>query len=317
MSHPLRGAALFILGLFLFACMDTTTKYLAGSYNVPLIVAIRYIGNALLMLALFAPRHGAELVTTDRTGMVIVRAACLAAVSLLVGLALQRMPVGETTAINFIAPLIVVLLARPLLGERIGLLGWAAALLGFGGVLLIVRPGSGLDGVGVLLVLSAVAANAGYQILSRSLAATEQTIAMLFYTALFGSILFGIALPWTFHGRAPSPFELLLFASLGFYGGLGHYLFTAAYRHAPAAILAPMTYLQLVWAGLLGWLVFGHVPDGLGLAGMAIVTMSGLMIAFRSGGPRATSQPDMVTGKRPEGPSIRRYPAHQRAFRSR
>jgi drug/metabolite transporter (DMT)-like permease len=282
MKIQVRGALLFILGLFLFACMDTTTKYLSASYNVPMIVAFRYIGNALLMILLFAPSHRRELVHTERTGLVLLRALCLASASLLVGLALQRMPVAETTSITFIAPLIVVLLARPLLGERIGLLGWAAVLVGFAGVMLIVRPGSGLNAVGVMLALTAVAANTGYQLLSRTLADTERTIAMLFYTALFGSIAFGIALPWTLHGRAPSAFELLLFASLGVYGGLGHYLFTAAYNHAPASILAPMTYLQLLWAGLLSWAIFGYVPDGLTVLGMATVTVSGVLIALKS-----------------------------------
>jgi drug/metabolite transporter (DMT)-like permease len=286
-AHPLRGALLFVVGLLLFACMDTTTKYLAAHYNVPLIVAIRYIGNLLLMVVLLAPTHGQELVRTRRTGLVLVRALCLAAVSLLVGLALQRMPVAETTAINFIAPMIVVMLARPLLGERIGRLGWAAALLGFAGVLLIVRPGSGLEPFGVLLALCAVGAAVAYQLLSRVLAATEQTIAMLFYTALAGAALFGLALPWFWKGQVPTAFEALLFSSLGFYGGLGHFLFTAAYREAPASLLAPMNYLQLLWAGLLGWLVFGHVPDRIGMIGMCVIAASGVLVALKTRRPPA------------------------------
>lgn len=285
MHHPWRGALLCIFGLFLFACMDTTIKYLAASYNVPLIVACRYIGNLLLMVALLGPTRRHELVRTDRTGLVVLRAACLAFTSLVVGLALQRMPVAETTAISFIAPLVVVLLARPLLGERIGAVGWTAAILGFGGVLLIVRPGSGLDPLGVVFALTAVAANAAYQLLSRILVDSERTLAMLFYTALFGSIIFGLALPWTLHGRVPSMFELLLFASLGMYGGLGHFLFTKAYRYADASILAPMTYFQLLWAALLGWIIFRQVPDALSVIGMAVIAGSGLAIALK---PRRT-----------------------------
>lgn len=293
MHHPWRGALLCIVGLFLFACMDTTTKYLSATYNVPMIVAFRYLGNLLLMVALLGPTRRHELMRTDRTGLVLVRAACLASASLLVGLALQRMPVAETTAISFIAPLVVVLIARPLLGERIGVIGWAAAIAGFGGVLLIVRPGSGLNSLAVIFALTAVAANAGYQLLSRVLVGSERTLAMLFYTALFGSIVFGLALPWTLHGRVPSAFELLLFASLGIYGGLGHFLFTKAYRYADASILAPMTYFQLVWAGLLGWIIFRHVPDPLSMVGMAVIAGSGLVIALK---PRkklsAASVPD-------------------------
>lgn len=281
MSQSLRGALLCILALFLFACMDTTTKYLSATYNVPMIVAFRYLGNLLLMVALLGPTRRVELMHTERTGLVLFRAACLASASLLVGLALQRMPVAETTSISFIAPLVVVLLARPLLGERIGWIGWIAAIFGFAGVLLIVRPGSGLHAMGVFFALTAVIANAAYQLLSRVLVNSERTLAMLFYTALFGSVIFSIALPWTLHGRSPTGLELLLFASLGLYGGLGHFLFTKAYRFADASILAPMTYFQLVWAGLLGWLIFRHVPDAWSMVGMAVIAASGLMIALK------------------------------------
>ncbi|HEY0131432.1 MAG TPA: DMT family transporter [Allosphingosinicella sp.] len=283
--HSLRGAALFLLGLLLFACMDTTTKYLAERYDVPLIVAVRYIVNCLLMVVLLAPVHGRRLVETRRTHMVVARALCLAAASLLVGLALQRMPVAETTAITFLAPMLVVLMAGPLLGERIGAIGWAAALGGFAGVLLVVRPGTGLESAGIAFALAAVGANAGYQTLSRLLASTERTLALLFYTALIGAIGFGIAAPFFWGGPAPDAFRILLFLSLGVYGGLGHFLFTAAYRHAPASILAPMTYFQLVWAALLGWLVFGHVPDGASAAGMAVIAASGLAIALKPRDP--------------------------------
>ena len=282
MHHPLRGALLFLVGLLLFACMDVTTKYLAASYDVPLIVAVRYIVNCLLMVVLLAPTHGRHLVETQRTGLVVLRAGCLAVVSVLMGLALQRIPVAEATAINFLAPMLVVLAARPLLGERIGVVGWVAAIAGFGGVLLVARPGTGLNLAGIGFALSAVGANVGYQLLSRVLATSERTIALLFYTALVGAIVFGLALPWFWGGPAPGVRVVLLFVSLGVYGGLGHFLFTAAYRHAPASMLAPMSYLQLLWAGLLGWLVFGHVPDALSLCGMAVIAGSGLAIAVKS-----------------------------------
>lgn len=279
--RPLLGAFMLTLGLFLFACMDATTKHLAETYNVPLIVAVRYAVNLLLMLVLLGPRQGRKLVQTRRTRLVLARAGCLAAASLLVGLALQRMPIAETTTINFLAPIIVVIVAGRMLGERVGVTGWFAALLGFAGILLIVRPGSGLETIGVLCALGGVAANTAYQLLSGALIATERTIAMLFYTALTGTVLFGLMLPWSASGQAPDFGQVVMFLSLGFYGGLGHFLFTAAYRHAQATLLAPLTYLQLVWAALLGFAVFGHVPDALSLAGMIVVIISGVMVGLR------------------------------------
>lgn len=280
--HPFRGVLLFVTALLLFSSLDVTIKYLSNLYAVPLVVAFRYIVHCLLMVVLLVPTQGARLVQTRRTGLVLLRAACLMAVSLLMSLAFKRMPVAEATSINFLAPMLVVLLARPVLGERIGVLGWVAAVTGFAGVLLIVRPGSGLEMTGVMFVLCAVLAGATYQLLSRVLVSTERTIALLFYTALAGAICFGALLPLFWGGVRPSPLVIALFLSMGVTGGLGHYLFTLAYRDAPASLLAPVNYLQMLWAGLLGWLVFGHVPDGWSVLGMVVIACSGVMVALKS-----------------------------------
>jgi drug/metabolite transporter (DMT)-like permease len=229
-----------------------------------------------------APRHSGHLLQTKRRGLVMLRAVTLVFASLFVGLALQRMPLAETTAIIFLAPMLVVLLASPMLNERIGTIGWIAAVAGFVGVLFIARPGSGLDTAGIIFALFAVAANASYQLLSRLLAGTESAVTLLFYTALVGSIVFGLTLPWFWEHKTPSHLELLLFLGMGAAGGLGHYLFTLAYRYAAASLIAPVLYLQLLWAALLGWLVFDTAPDSLSFLGMAIVAGSGLLIAFKS-----------------------------------
>ena len=281
-AHPLEGLVLLLSALFFFACMDTTAKFLAASYPVPLIMAVRYVVNLGLMVALLAPRQGWQLLETRRTGLVVLRGLSLVGASLFVGLALQRMPVAETTAFIFLGPMLVVLMARPLLGEHIGLLGWIAVLSGLAGVLLIARPSGGLDGAGLAFALCGAVANAIYQLLSRLLSTTERTVALLFYSALVGSVCFGLCLPWFAQGAPPSLKQIALFVSLGVYGGFGHYLFTAAFRHAPASLLAPVNYLQMLWAGLLGWVVFGHVPDGMTLAGMCVVAASGVMIAVKT-----------------------------------
>ncbi len=278
-DQPLRGLALIIGATMLFAYNDTTNKFLVTEYNVPLVTAIRYIVHTILMLALVAPFHGKAMVRTTRTSLVLIRGACLAIASLLMGFALQRMPVAETTAIVYLGPVLVILLSGPLLHEKVGPGAWLAAALGFSGVMLIARPGSGLDPLGVLFTLGNVAVSVGYSLLSRVLARTERTMTMLFYTALIGAIAFGILLPWTLHGVAPTPLQVLLFISLGLSAWLGHYLFTQSYRYAPAAILAPMNYLHLGWAVLLGWLVFGHAPEPIALAGIALVAAAGITSA--------------------------------------
>ena len=292
--QPLRGLVLILGATLLFAYNDTTNKLLITEYNVPMVTAIRYIVHCLLMLAIVAPIHGREMVRTQRTGWVIVRAISLALGSLLVSLALQRMPVAETTAIVYLCPVIVVLLSGPVLKEKVGAMAWIAAVLGFAGVITIARPGGGLDPLGVVFVLGNVVVATAYNLLSRVLAHTERTMPMLFFTALAGAIGFGIFLPWTLHGAAPTPLQVALFVGLGVSAWLGHYLFTQSYRYAPAALVAPMTYMHLVWAGILGWLVFGHAPDAIAMVGMALVALAGVLGAIR---PRRGQRPAQLAAE--------------------
>lgn len=281
-ARPLRGIALVTGAVFLFACMDSTTKYLVAEYPAPVVIAVRYIVQCLLMVVLLAPSMGRQLVQTQRTGLVMVRAACLAGTSLAMALALYRLPIAEATAIVFLAPLIVVVVGGVVLREQIGWIGALAAIAGFIGVLLIVRPSAGLDPLGVVYALAGAALIAVYQLLSRVLSSTESTMALLFYGALFGSILYGLLVPWYLDGQVPSLLQVGLFLSMGVTGGLGHYLFTAAHRHASASTLAPVMYVQLLWASLLGWLVFDHVSDGISILGMGVVALSGLAVVLKS-----------------------------------
>ena len=291
-NQTMRGVSLTLAALLCFAAMDTTVKYLAESYNIPLIVAIRYIVNTLFVIAVFAPRQRKEMVRIQRTGLVLLRAASLTIMSLLVGLVLKVMPVAEMIAISFLTPLMVALLARPLLGETIGLLGWLATLTGFVGVMFIAQPGNGLDSGAVLMMLAVVVVNTFYQLLSRILAPTETTVALLFYTTLMGTIVFGLMLPWAWYGLEPTAWQIFLFISTGITGGIGHYLFTAAYRYAPATVIAPITYFQLLWAGLFGWLVFGDLPTAWSLVGMALVIASGLIMMLKARKRSAPKEPN-------------------------
>lgn len=286
-GNAMKGIALVTVAVMTFAVADVITKHLTMLYAVPFVIAVRYLVNLALMVGILGPRHGRALITTQRTGLVLLRATCLAGASLTMGLALRHMPVGETVAIIYLAPFIVMMLAVPLLGEKVSLAGWLGAGLGFAGVLLIMRPGTGLDPVGVGFALINAGLAAAYHLLSRVLARTETTIAMLFHTALVGTVIFGAMLLWTGLGPMPSGFDWLLLLALGSLATLGHFLFTAAYREAPASLLAPVNYMHLVWAGILGWLVFNHVPDALTLCGMALVAVAGVGVAVRAQFARA------------------------------
>jgi drug/metabolite transporter (DMT)-like permease len=283
-GRPLLGVVMLMAAVLLFAGNDIVTKLLVAHYPVPMVAAIRYLVHLVLMLVLVWPRTGRRLFSTRRTGLVLLRGVCLVVSTLGMGLALQRMPVPESVAIVFLAPMLVVLAAGPVLGEKVAAASWLAAVGGFAGVLLIVRPGGGLDLYGVIFVLIAVATSVVYYLLSRVLAATESAVAMLFYTALVGTLCFGAMVPFTTPPGLPTPDlpTVLMFLSQGATAGFAHYLFTTAHRETTASLLAPVSYMQLIWVGIFSWVVFGHVPDGLTLIGMAIVALAGVTIALIS-----------------------------------
>jgi drug/metabolite transporter (DMT)-like permease len=293
-GQALKGVLLVMAAVFVFACSDVVTKYLAMRHPVPLVLAIRYAVNFLLLIALFGPRFGRKLYETRRTGMVLFRAASLVVSSLCMGLALKVMPVAEAIAIVYLAPFGVLLLAGKVLGEKATWQGWLAASVGFCGVLLICRPGAGLAPLGIVFALLTAAFTTVYFLLSRSLAATETTEAMLFYVAATGMTAFCAMLPWNWSGPAFSALDMALLFGLGVIALIGHYLFTAAYRHAPASLLSPVNYMQLFWAGGIGWAVFGHVPDPLSAFGIALVAAAGSGIALWTHFSRQGQKPAII-----------------------
>lgn len=280
--RPLKGILLVALATLAFAMSDVITKQQAMRHPVAVVIAVRYIVNLVLLAAFLGPRLGAELWRTRRQGLVLVRALCLAVASLTMGLALQVMPVGETVAIVYLAPFLVMLLSIPLLGERISVAGWVCAAMGFFGVLLIVRPGGGLAPLGVAFALINACCGTAYQLLTRYLAATETTIALLFQTALVGSLIFLLMSLGSLASLQIGAIDLSLMGLLGVLSTVGHFLFTAAYREASASLLAPVSYLHLFWAGGLGWLIFGHLPGAVSLIGMALVCAAGALVAMRA-----------------------------------
>lgn len=279
-SQLTQGAVLMALAVLMFACMDVTTKHMSLTYAVPMIVFLRYAGNLLALLAVFGPSRGRQLFVIHRRRLVLLRSACLASSSLFAALAFHRMPVAEAVSIVFLAPFGVMLLAGPLLGEKVGLLQWLAALAGVAGVVLIARPGSGLDPYGVVFALITAASGIVYNMLSRSLSRSETTEAMLVWTALVGTLVFGAALPWFLPKSLPSLTDCALFAAMGCLATAGHFLFTQSFRVAPASFVSPINYLQLVWSGILGLVVFGHMPDLPALAGMALIALGGVSAAL-------------------------------------
>lgn len=278
---------MMLFALLFFATQDTIGKHLAQTFALPLVIWARFTVHCLLMVVFLAPSMGLKLVRTRRPLLQIARALILVCGSLIGLAAFRIMPLAEATALIMLAPLVVALLAGRFLGETIGAGRWVAICIGFGGILLIARPGGDLSLAGTLLALTGAFAFAAYQILTRHLSATENSIATLFYTALTGSVVMSLILPWFWSGAMPGTRDDLLIASLGVCSAAGHFLMIRAFHHAPASTMSPLTYAQLLWATLLGWLVFGQFPDIWSILGMLVIAGSGLLIALsgRSGQP--------------------------------
>ena len=274
------GILLMLGAGFCFAALDATSKHLSQTFAVPMLVWARYTVHFAFMTAFLAPSMRARLVKTRRPLAMSLRALMLVGTTGFAMAGFQILPLAESTALLFVTPLVVVLLANRLFGESVSAGRWMAVVAGFAGALLVARPGGAMTLRGILFMSLAAACYAIYQVQTRQLTLSEDSVAMLFYTALVGTLAMSVAAPFYWGGPQPDAAQALLIASLGVYGGIGHWMMIHAFRHAPASTLSPFLYAQLVWAGLLGWLVYDHLPDALSVAGMAVIAASSVSIAL-------------------------------------
>lgn len=277
--RPLVGIGFILLADLCFALLDATSKTLTQTFAVPLLVWARYAVHLVLMLVFVAPSMRVRLIATRRPRLQVMRGLTLIGITGAAMAAFRTMPLAEATAILFASPLLVALLAGPLLGERVGALRWVAVFAGFVGMLLVARPGGAMSAAGIGWALAAAACYAIYQVQTRLLSSTEDTWTMMFYTALVGTVTMSLGLPLFWDGPLPTPTQALMIAGLGVFGGAGHFMLIRAFRHAPASTLAPFLYAQLVWAALFGWLFYDHIPDGVSVAGMGVIAASSIAMA--------------------------------------
>lgn len=280
MSHQVVGILLMLSATLAFAVGDVATKHLVLAHDILLIAALRYGVNLALLAGWLLPTRGLAVLQVRRPRLVLLRALCLAAATVTMGLALRLMPVGETVAILYLAPFLVLALSGRVLGEPATRAGWIAVATGFLGVLLILRPGAGLDLLGVGFALMNACCATAYILLSRKLAQTETTESLLLHTAWVGTLIFTALTLARGTGPLPQGANIWITLALGVLATLGHALFTRAFRFAPVSVLAPVNYLHLVWAALLGLLVFSHQPTGLTILGMGLVILGGVVGAI-------------------------------------
>jgi drug/metabolite transporter (DMT)-like permease len=276
-SERERGIALVLVTMLLFATHDLLSKYMTRYYPITELLWVRYLVHAAFMLAAFAPRMRFKLLRTRRPVLQTVRALFMVASTFLFMNGLRYLPLGDATAINYVAPLLVTALSVPMLGERIEARNWVAVCLGFCGVLIIVRPGGGMLQFAALFPFLSAVCSSFYQIITRKFRGSENPITTHFITGLAGLIVASLA--WQPDWTLPTPTHAFFMICLGFTTGVGHYLLIETFQHMGPATAAPFTYTQLVWAMLFGWASFGDIPDTGTLLGSLIIIGSGIYLA--------------------------------------
>lgn len=285
-DSTLAGIGLMCLAVVLFALCDATAKWLSGHINVFMVVWARYVVQLVLALVVFNPWTVPGLMRTRRPGLQLFRSALLFGCTALNFCALQYLQLDQTVSIMFSTPFFVALFAGPILGEWIGVRRWAAILVGFAGIILVARPGVGGIHPAALLMLAAAVCYSLYGITTRMLAATDASQTTLFYSSLVGAVVASVPLFWMWE-TPREPLVLGAMLELGVVVGAGHFLLILAHARAPAATLAPFIYTQIISMIVLGWLLFGNLPNAWTLAGAAVVVSSGIYLLLQERKDRA------------------------------
>ena len=281
-ADRLKAIGLMCLAVAFFSALDTSAKYLVTQAHLPVVQIVwsRFLGQFLIMLSMLSVLPVAAFLRTRKLKLELLRSFLMVSTTAGNFLALRHLRLDQTISVVFMAPLIVALLAGPLLGEWVGWRRMMAIFIGFIGVLIVVHPGIGGLHPAFLFAFASMLAYAFFMLLTRYLAAYDPPLVMLFYSVLLGG--FALA-PFALWGWVwpQTPGQWLILAMLGVLGGTGHYLFIHAYRLAPASTVAPFIYMQLLTMVMFGLIVFGDVPDVWTLVGASVIVGSGIYLLNR------------------------------------
>jgi drug/metabolite transporter (DMT)-like permease len=276
---PLRGIGLVLVTGIFFNAADVVSKLLTVDMSPLQVIWLRYGTFTVIMLALVWRSGGVSRLRTQRPQLQFLRGLGVTVSSILFVMGLQYLPIADATASSFVAPLFVTALSIPILGETIGWRRWTATLIGLIGVLIVVRPGgSGFQSASLLPVASALSW-AFAMIITRMMSRTESPLTTLAYSAIIGFVLSSLFVPFVWQPLTGT--FLLMGLFIGVSSTVGHWLLVSAFRYADASLLAPFSYLQLLWASIFGYLMFAALPDSWTLVGAVIIACSGLYTAHR------------------------------------
>lgn len=280
-ERRMLGIGIILLSQLVFAMVDPSAKWLAGA-KLPTteIVFIRYFVQWLLIVAVFFPQRGRALIISRAPRLELIRSVSIFSATILNFLAVRFLPVTMTGSIQFTTPMIVCMLSIPLLGEKVGWRRWSAIVVGFIGVLIVIQPGAADFNPAVFISLAGATAGGLYAILVRRLAGVDSAATQQFYSS---SLAVCCMLPFAFGGWVwpQDTVTWVVFCLIGAAGMVGHMLSTSAARYAPASVLAPFSYLQIVYLTVISILIFGEPPTVWNIVGAVIVVLGGLYMAMR------------------------------------
>lgn len=278
-AAQLRAIAFIVGSTMFFAVSDVLMKQLALTLPPGQVTWMRYAVFAALVVPLLLLNGGGSLLRARRPGLQILRAIGVVGSAIMFTTGLRYLPVADASAIHFVSPILIMALSVIFLRETVGWRRWCAALVGLVGVLIVIRPGTDAFQSAALLPLCGAMSWAFAAVATRKMSGSEHPLTTLAYTAFVGLAILSASLP--FGWETPSALELALGLGVGCLSTVGHWLVVLAYRHSTASFIAPYSYVQLVWAGALGYLVFAALPDAWTVAGAGIIVASGLYTAYR------------------------------------
>ncbi|MFA7668524.1 MAG: DMT family transporter [Burkholderiaceae bacterium] len=282
--RPIAGISTLVLSTWALSGLDASGKWvMAAGVSLWVLCWVRYFVHLLLVLSFILPLRGLRAFHSIRPGAQLLRGLIMLVATAGLFQALSYLPQAEATAINFLAPLIMMSLAPWVLKEPARLSRWVAAGIAFMGVLIVIRPEAGLHPVGVAWGLGTAMLFAAQHLATRYVA-VDDPYTTLIWTGAVGAVVLSVAMPFVLPQAMPVLRELgalqwLVLIGTGFFGAVGHLLQIRAFRYAPASLLAPFIYLQIIAAATLGWLIWGQFPDAVSWLGIAVICGSGASLA--------------------------------------
>jgi drug/metabolite transporter (DMT)-like permease len=278
-DRPFRGIALILASTVFLGASDVTAKYLSATLPSIEIAWIRFLVFALIMVPAMLPGSPLYAMHSERRGLQAMRGVALLGSSLLFISGLRFLPIAEASATGFVAPLFVTALSIVFLGESVGLRRWLATAVGLIGVLIILRPGSSAFHPAAFFPLVSALAWAGTLVMTRMMSGKEHAITTMTYSAITGVCIVSALVPlvWV----TPDWHDILFGIFIGIASTAGQWIVVLAFRYGDASVLAPFSYTQLLWVSILGFVVFGELPDIWTVTGAGFIVASGLYTAHR------------------------------------